>query len=200
MSETAPELEAEVVGDGKKTPIGLGSECEPSATSESSSDSSLPQVKVGGLWYLSYQNGTSSDEDFSRFVIKRGYINIEAKINSYLSARITPDVVQREDPGDVEVRLKYAYAKFSAPRDLGFITKPQLEFGIVHMPWLDFEEHMNLYRMQDTMFMERLGLFNSADIGFTGMGLLGGTMPEEYQKQVSSTLSGSLRLVCIRHL
>jgi hypothetical protein len=160
------------------------------APAESSSDSGLPKVKVGGLWYLSYQNGTASGEDFSRFVIKRGYINIEAKINSFLSARITPDVVQREDPGDVEVRLKYAYAKFSATRNVGFITKPELEFGIVHMPWLDFEEHVNLYRMQDTMFMERLSLFNSADIGFTGTALLGGTMPEDYQKKVSSHYPG----------
>lgn len=179
----------EVVG-GEDNSFTEAARNQTSAPSDSSSNSSSPQVKVGGLWYLSYQNGTSSGEDFSRFVIKRGYINIEAKINSYLSARITPDVVQREDPGDVEVRLKYAYAKFSATRDVGFITKPQLEFGIVHMPWLDFEEHVNLYRMQDTMFMERLGLFNSADFGFTGMALLGGTMPEDYQKKVSSHYPG----------
>lgn len=165
-------------------------ETQPPAAQEASAGTGLPRVKVGGLWYLSYQNGTSSGEDFSRFVIKRGYINIEAKINSYLSARITPDVVQRVEPGDVEVRLKYAYAKFASTRDWGPITKPELEFGIVHMPWLDFEEHVNLYRMQDTMFMERVGLFNSADFGVTAMALLGGTMPEEYQNKVSSHYPG----------
>jgi hypothetical protein len=58
------------------------------------------------------------------------------------------------------------------------------------MPWLDFEEHINNYRMQDTMFMERNGLFNSADIGVTMMGLLGGTLPESYQKTVSKDYPG----------
>jgi hypothetical protein len=38
---------------------------------------------------------------------------------------------------------------------------------------LDFEEHVNLFRMQDTMFLERNGTFNSADLGVTFGGFLG---------------------------
>jgi hypothetical protein len=148
-----------------------------------------PRVSVGGLFYLSYQNGTASTGDFSRFVIKRGYINVEAKLASFLSARITPDVVQLAD-GDVELRLKYAYAKFSAAHDAGFIRKLEAEIGIAHTPWLDFEEHVNLYRMQDPLFPERIGLFNSADFGVTAMGLLGGVMPDDYQKSVSRHYPG----------
>ncbi len=148
----------------------------------------FPQVRIGGLWYLSYQDGTASGAAYARFAIKRGYINIETKINPWLSARITPDTTV-DTTGDIKVRLKYAYAKFAAP-DLGWVTRPELEVGVVHTPWLDFEEHVNNYRMQDTMFMERQGLFNSADYGVTAMGLFGGTLPEAYQKTVSKAYPG----------
>ena len=47
---------------------------------------------------------------------------------------------------------------------------------MVHMPWMDFEEHINFYRMQDTMFVERNGTFNSADFGFTFGGFFGGPL------------------------
>ena len=89
----------------------------------------------------------------------------------------------------MKVRLKYAYAKFHLP-DWGVLTRPEVEVGMAHMPWLDFEEHINLYRMQDTMFMERNGLFNSADLGVTFLALLGGTLPDEYQKKVSKHYPG----------
>lgn len=148
----------------------------------------LPQVKIGALWYLSYQDGSTGGADYSKFVIKRGYINVEAKVRPWLSARITPDTTL-DSSGDIKVRVKYAYAKFAAP-DVGFLTKPELEVGVVHMPWLDFEEHINNYRMQDTMFMERNGLFNSADDGLTFMALLGGTLPEGYQQSVSKAYPG----------
>jgi len=163
----------------------------PQAASSSQSPPSeprYPEVRIGGLWYLSFQQGSVNDLDFSRFTIKRGYINIEAKLFRFMSARITPDVTQ-EAAGDLKVRLKYAYAKFT-PRDLGFIKRPEVEFGVAHMPWLDFEEHLNNYRMQDTMFMERFGLFNSADMGVTFIGLIGGTLSEEYRKTVNSYFPG----------
>ncbi len=148
----------------------------------------FPQVKIGGLWYLSYQDGESNAADYSRFTIKRGYINIEAKITPWMSARITPDTTI-DSSGDIKVRLKYAYAKFASP-GLGFVTKPEVEVGVAHTPWLDFEEHINNYRLQDTMFMERNGLFNSTDIGVTFMGLLGGMVSDDYQKSVSKEYPG----------
>lgn len=144
-----------------------------------------PPLKISGTWYLSYQG---LDADPSAFLIKRGYITIESQVLPYMSARITPDV-NVDSTGDIKVRLKYAYAQFHAP-DLGVVTRPAMEVGVAHTPWLDFEEYLNLYRMQDTMFMERNGLFNSADFGFTLMGLLGGTLSDDYQKTVSSSYPG----------
>jgi hypothetical protein len=58
------------------------------------------------------------------------------------------------------------------------------------MPWLDFEEHINYYRVQDKMFVERNGNFNSADFGATFGALLGGEMDEEYQKTVNKKYPG----------
>jgi hypothetical protein len=91
--------------------------------------------------------------------------------------------------GSIAVRIKYAYGKFNLP-DFAFFTKPYFEVGVVHMPWLDFEEHVNWYRCQDTMFMERNGLYNSADIGITFTSLFGGEMPKEYQEKVNSYYAG----------
>jgi hypothetical protein len=91
--------------------------------------------------------------------------------------------------GSLSARIKYLYGQFTAP-DVLFFTKPNVEFGVAHMPWLDFEEHVNYYRMQDTMFTERNGIFNSADIGVTLASLFGGVMDDDYQKNVSSAYPG----------
>jgi len=149
----------------------------------------VKDLKVGGLVYLSSQNGKdSAGEDYGQFLIKRGYIDIRKTINPYFSARITPDVSQFTN-GDLNVRLKYSYGLFTWNWD-GFIQKPYVEWGVAHMPWLDFEEHINLFRMQDTMFMERNGLFNSADIGALFGANLGGDMPGDYKKNVQSHYAG----------
>jgi len=164
----------------------------------------LKGFKINGLYYLSYQNGETGDLDngkgFSNFGIKRGYFRVTKEVLPWLDAHMTLDVTtvnDAEDAGDpansldgsIAVRIKYAYGKIKLP-DFAIFTKPFVEIGVVHMPWLDFEEHINMYRCQDTMFMERNGLFNSADIGATFVSLLGGEMPKEYQEKVSSYYPG----------
>jgi polyhydroxyalkanoate synthesis regulator phasin len=158
----------------------------------------LKKFKIGFLWYLSYQNGQNgkgAGEDYSRFAIKRGYINIKYKFTDWFHVRVTPDVHMMEDDdennfdGSVTLRLKYMYGQFNLP-DWGIFTKPYVEVGMVHMPWLDFEEHINFYRCQDTMFIERNKTFNSADLGVTFVSLFGGTMDEEYQHKVNHYYPG----------
>ena len=163
----------------------------------------LKGFKFGLLWYLSYQDGQENNgTDFSRFAIKRGYVTVEKEFMPWFSARMTTDVTQVKDQasdssgkiysnydGSIALRVKYAYGKFNLP-EFAFITKPNIEVGVVHMPWLDYEEHTNYYRCQDTMFLERNGTFNSADIGITFASLLGGTMDENYRKTVNSAYPG----------
>jgi hypothetical protein len=159
-----------------------------------SSTLNLGNVSIGGLWYISYQNGRelglwpNTTEGFNTFKIKRGYINIRASLKPWLEVRITPDVHQ-DATGDLKVRLKYVYAKFKAEGNR-ILSSPYVEVGVAHMPWLDFEEHINRFRMQDTMFMERNGLFNSADIGFTLGSNFGADLGEEYKKNVNDHYAG----------
>jgi len=162
----------------------------------------LKSIKFGLLWYLSYMNGEGKDvggaagdgEERNKFAVKRGYFRFTKELMPWFDAHITFDVTQASVKDSslsdsVQVRLKYIYGKFKFP-DIAFLTKPNLEVGMVHMPWLDYEEHTNFYRMQDTMFIERNGIFNSADFGLTFASLLGGEMPQEYQKKVNDKYPG----------
>ncbi len=158
----------------------------------SGQDSDLPEgirsLTVSGLYYLSYQSGEKSGADFSKFAVKRGYLTVKKGINDFLASRITMDAHQ-DNTGDMKVRIKYLYADIKFP-EFAFVTKPHMEFGLVHTPWLDFEEHINYYRMQDTMFMERVGIFNSGDFGFIFLGYLAGDMDKDYRKRVNNKYPG----------
>ncbi|MBD3386725.1 hypothetical protein GF407_17615 [candidate division KSB1 bacterium] len=92
-----------------------------------------------------------------------------------MSGRITPDIsVDREGDGegDLEMRLKYCYIDFKLP-DFYLFTIPAIEFGLVHRPWLHYEDKINGYRAQGTMFLERNNIINSGDYGVTFTALLG---------------------------
>lgn len=145
-------------------------------------------VTFDGLFYLSYEHGTRGGEDLSEFTVDRAYLTAKAKILPYMSARVTVDTSQDlegDGRGDMEMRIKYAHAKFEFG-DRGPLSKVNLEAGIVHMVWLDFEEHINLYRMRDQMFMERSGIFNSADFGLTLAGGFGPLLDEKFRATINS--------------
>lgn len=147
---------------------------------------------IGGQWFLSYRTGQGAGEEVNRFSVDRGYIVIRHRLTERWSGRITPDVsVDREGDGegDLEVRLKYAYVDFRLD-DAWIFTDPHVEFGLVHRPWLDYEEHTAYYRSQGTMFLERNGIFNSADYGVTAFSLFGGRMNDEYRSRVNSRYPG----------
>lgn len=149
----------------------------------------VKNLKVGALAYLSYQDGNRSDgSDYGQFRVKRAYIDIRKKVTPYFSVRMTPDVLHESD-GDLKVRFKYLYGQFNW-KSIGLVHKPYVEFGVSHMPWLDFEEHINRFRMQDTMFMERNGLFNSADIGLLFGANLGPELDEDYRERVNDHYAG----------
>ncbi len=154
--------------------------------------SGLQGIKIEGLHYLSYQSGESDGNNYSEFFIHRAYLTAKKSILPNLSSRITFDTNQDgegDGEGDMEVRLKYAYAYFHWD-ETGFVTKPSIEFGMVHGVWLDFEEHVNYYRMREQMFVERTGIVNSADFGVTLSGLFGPEMNNEYKRTVNSKYAG----------
>lgn len=150
----------------------------------------LQGLTFEGLYYLKYQAGQENNgaDNYNQFSVARGYLTVKKKINDLLSSRITLDTHQ-DSTGDMKVRVKYVYADFKLP-EFVFVTKPHMEFGLVHTPWLDFEEHIDYYRMLDTMFLERIGLFNSADFGLTFAGYFAGELDNDYQKTVHNKYPG----------
>ncbi len=149
-------------------------------------------LKIDMQWFLSYQNGDNKGKAFNEFALKRGYVNIKKKINDTFSGRITTDITvdkEGDGEGDVELRLKYLYLKYQLPT-FAFLNKAYFEIGLVHRPWLDFEQHINRYRVQGKMFLERIRIVNSADFGVVFMSLLGGEMDEKYKKNVNKSFAG----------
>ncbi|HTY61207.1 MAG TPA: hypothetical protein VMG30_03015 [Acidobacteriota bacterium] len=164
------------------------------AAPKSDLPAALKGFKPIALFYLSYQAGSqyagtaNTTVDYNSFQLKRGYFGADVDLNSYLSARFVSDVTM-DSTGDVKLRAKYMYAKFHwAGNDV--VTNPYVEFGLAHMPWLDFEEAINGFRMQDTMFLERNSVFNSADIGVMAGSDFGGSMSSDYKNKVDSKYAG----------
>jgi len=121
-----------------------------------------PGVRLGMEAFIGYFNDLQSKKDENKFALNRGYLNVKARLTPWLSARLTPDITRKAD-GDLELRLKYLYARFH-----GFLDAyPSLsvKLGQFQGAWLDHVEHLWTYRVQGTMLIEREGFMNSANLG-----------------------------------
>jgi hypothetical protein len=153
----------------------------------------LKGVKVGALWYFDYSSGEvpeSNDDksNFNEFSVTRGYLTVKKELFPWFHTRITVDTHQ-DDTGDYKNRLKYIYAELRPP-DAGPFTDMKSEIGMGHIPWLDFQEHINPYRCQGTMAIERAGVFNSADVGVSLRGYLDGKLEDAEEKTGSHYYDG----------
>ena len=148
-------------------------------------------VKISGLWFMAYRGNIPSEGDDS-FGLKRGYLTFKKNFNETFSIRYTQDITideEGDDAGNVELRFKYCYLKMDLPEFL-FFKEPWVEIGLVHQPWIEFEQKINTYRVQGKMFMEKYGVTSSADFGFNAVALLGGKLDDEARKKVDSSLPG----------
>ncbi len=148
----------------------------------------LQGLKIGGVVYLSYLGGKAGGEKYNRFEMKRGYFDVRKTLTPYLMGRYTTDIHQLSS-GDWETRMKYLYAKFTFEGN-DVVSQPGVEFGQGHAPYHDFWEAINGYRLQGTMFLERSGVFNSADQGVVFGADLGGELGPEYRKTVNPHYAG----------
>jgi hypothetical protein len=153
----------------------------------------LQGITFEALGYVDYSAGqkpdtNSGETDYNRFQLTRGYFTLKKKVVDWMSVRITLDVTQ-DATGDYKRREKYFYAELR-PADMGFLTNMKSEIGIGHMPWLDFEEHVNPYRAQGTMPIERAGIFNSADVGISLTGYFGEKMADAAERTGNSHYAG----------
>jgi hypothetical protein len=132
-----------------------------------------PIIRIGVLSYVQYDAELKNRDDFNAFDLTRGYININGQLSKNVRFRLTPDVRRVTDSslaGTLVLRVKYAFLEIDnvkAPRSW-------VRFGAHQTPWLDFEESIDRYRVQGTMFSEREGLIpGSSDFGvgyFTPLG------------------------------
>ncbi len=129
--------------------------------------SKASKLKFSGLHYLGYRYRDNKESDGeSQFETRRNYFQVKAYLfddpKSYM--RMTLDTHQN-DTGDWMVRLKYAYLYMNE-----VLPYTGVEFGQVHRPWIDYEEHNSFfYRSVSKVFVESKNasdLTNSADLGF----------------------------------
>lgn len=121
---------------------------------------SQTQVTVSGVVYAQYGyllKDTASH--VNSFNVTRAYVNVLGKFAGGLATRVTADIFTNADSSRA-YRIKYAYFAYTpSGSPLAF------KLGVIHTPWLDWEEALWDYRMQGGMAMERGGYLTSADFG-----------------------------------
>ncbi len=150
----------------------------------------LNKTEISGKWYLLYKY--DFEGNINSFALKRGYITLKSKLNDIISVRYTQDItIDNEgfDAGNVEIRMKYMYLMLR-PFKNGIMKNSFTEFGLVHRPFVDFEQHINAYRSQGKMFIEKTGIVNTADFGILYSGLLGGKLSENSLKRTGKNMPG----------
>jgi hypothetical protein len=142
----------------------------PTAQTSSGAQATTPQpeypiIRVSVLSYLQYAAETENRDGVNSFDVTRAYLNINAQLASRVRFRFTPDIRRITDgslAGSLTLRVKYAFGQLDTIGQSGSWAR----FGLHQTPWLDFEESVNRYRVQGTMFSEREGLIpGSGDFG-----------------------------------
>ena len=150
----------------------------------------IQNTSISGEWFLGF--GYDDWSEISAFKLKRGYFTIKTRLNDIFSVRYTQDITtdkEGSDIGNVEMRLKYLLLKVDLDQ-VSFLKNSYLEFGLVHRPWLEYEQDITGYRVQGKMFSDRYNLVSSADFGIVFAGLLGGEIDEQFQETVSPDFPG----------
>lgn len=160
-------------------------------------------VTMSGDWYIAYRNGvaqTQADDSgpvvrghHSEIMLKRSYFTLEKQLNDVFSVRYTMDLTvdtEGDDAGNVETRLKYLYVKAKPNLHSNVFRNTWIEVGMVHEPWLDYEQKINTYRVQDNMFIERNRIMSSADFGVTVGGNIGPSIDKDFLKGRNGAMDG----------
>ncbi len=134
-------------------------------------------ITVGGLVYTQflYQLNDTANH-LNRFEVTRAYINVIGKFSGGLYTRVTADIFNNADSSRA-YRLKYAYVAYTPGK-----SPLTFKLGLIHTPWVDWEETLWDYRMQGQIAMERNGYIASADFG---AGIDGKWGPDKVNMQVT---------------
>lgn len=148
---------------------------------------------MSGDWFIANQSKKVGNGNWKNaFIVKRSYFTLKKEINDIFSVRYTQDITldkEGDDRGNVETRMKYLYLKIK-PKWTGKITGSFFEIGMVHRPWITYEQKINPYRVQGNMHVERNKLYNSAGFGILFGGNIGAKMDKKYLKEVNGSMKG----------
>lgn len=150
--------------------------------------SKINDLGFGGQFFFSYDQQFADDEVHNEFLLKRGYITFRRDLHERIGIRFTQDITidqEGDGEGDIELRLKYALIYLSL-NDLSFIKNPQIELGVISRPWIDFEQSVNDFRSQKSMFLDNNNILTSADYGVSISGDLGEELPEHVRESLGS--------------
>lgn len=133
--------------------------CVAPAISAQSNEAQAPQypiVRVGVLSYLQYDAELENRDGFNNFDVTRTYLNVNGQLSRNVRFRVTPDIRRFTDStgqlgSSLVFRIKYAFVQFD---NVG-AARSWIRFGINQTPFIDFEESINRYRVQGTVFAER---------------------------------------------
>ena len=122
-----------------------------------------PPVTVGGVVYTQYQY-TDAAVHTNTFDVTRAYVNVLGRFSNGITTRLTTDIIPSAATNQV-IRLKYAFAAWT-PTGSSLTYK----LGMIHTPWVDFEETLWDYSMQGTIAVDRNPIggpstMTAADIG-----------------------------------
>jgi len=121
-----------------------------------------PQASVGGIvfgQFLYQLNDSLGAGHQNQFSIQRAYVNVVGRFAGGIGTRVTFDIAPT-GTGNQPVRLKYAFLTWT-PTNSSLTYK----FGMMQLPYVDWEETLWDYRMQGAVAVDRNGYISSADVG-----------------------------------
>jgi hypothetical protein len=136
-----------------------------SAVQAQASAQQAPQVSVTGVVYTQYQYSDAPIAAKSTFDMTRAYVNVLGRFSNGITTRVTTDILPNGVGGNYVMRLKYAFAAWT-PTGSSLTYK----LGMIHTPFVDYEETLWDYRMQGTIAVDRNPVggpstMTSADVG-----------------------------------
>ena len=120
-----------------------------------------PPVTVGAVAYSQFLYQLKDTANHANnFNVTRAYVNVIGRLSGGVYARVTSDVFTIAGNTSLALRLKYAYVTYTPTK-----SPVTYKFGMLHTPWLDWEEALWDYRMQGTMALDRNGYMTASDLG-----------------------------------
>lgn len=123
-------------------------------------------------------------KDFNQFVLDRAYLTVRGTPAPKLGYRLTSDVFQSGDGNGWTIRMKYAYLDYAIRSGMPWATT--LRAGMLQT--VTIEHHETFWpRWLGTVPVDRLGYFQSADVGAAASTRLPGALGEVYAHVVNGS-------------